>query len=173
MANRPFCLFMPLTIDRSVCIVKECRRKPANARKPQKSASVIASSTPLIACSIGRACGPSVSTASWPEADAAKASLYQHFGGKDQLVASSLERRTVEARAKIEAYLADTPPSQRALKFFDWVVAWAESKDFRGCPLQHTVTRAHRCGAPGARHCSRSASSGSRSVSASGRRRRE
>src|SRR5437660_8620921 len=74
------------------------------------------------------------------EADAAKASLYQHFGCKDQLVASYLERRTDYARAHIEAYLADTPPSQRALKFFDWVVAWAESKDFRGCPLQHTVS---------------------------------
>jgi hypothetical protein len=55
-------------------------------------------------------------------------------------VASYLERRTEAARANIEAYLADTPPSQRALKFFDWVVAWAESKDFRGCPLQHTVS---------------------------------
>ena len=74
------------------------------------------------------------------EADAAKASLYQHFGCKDQLVASYLERKTMDARATIEAYLADTPPSQRALKFFDWVVEWAESKDFRGCPLQHTVT---------------------------------
>jgi AcrR family transcriptional regulator len=74
------------------------------------------------------------------EADAAKASLYQHFGCKDRLVASYLERRTVDARASIEAYLADTPPPQRALKFFDWVVQWAESKDFRGCPLQHTVT---------------------------------
>jgi AcrR family transcriptional regulator len=74
------------------------------------------------------------------EADAAKASLYQHFGCKDQLVASYLERRTVDARASIESYLADAPPSQRALKFFDWVVEWAESKDFRGCPLQHTVS---------------------------------
>ena len=74
------------------------------------------------------------------EANAAKASLYQHFGCKDQLVASYLERRTVEARAHIEAYLADTPPSERALKLFDWVVEWAESKDFRGCPLQHTVS---------------------------------
>jgi AcrR family transcriptional regulator len=73
------------------------------------------------------------------EADAAKASLYQHFGCKDQLVAAYLERRTEYARANIEAYLADTPPSQRALKFFDWVVEWTESKDFRGCPLQHTV----------------------------------
>ena len=74
------------------------------------------------------------------EADAAKASLYQHFGCKDQLVASYLERRTADARVNIEAYLADTPPSQRALKFFDRVVEWAESKDFRGCPLQHTVS---------------------------------
>jgi AcrR family transcriptional regulator len=74
------------------------------------------------------------------EAAAAKASLYQHFGCKDQLVASYLERRTVNARASIEAYLADTPASQRALRFFDWVVEWAESKDFRGCPLQHTVS---------------------------------
>jgi AcrR family transcriptional regulator len=74
------------------------------------------------------------------EADAAKASLYQHFGSKDQLVASYLERRTVGARESIEAYLADTPPPERALRFFDWVVEWAESKDFRGCPLQHTVS---------------------------------
>ena len=74
------------------------------------------------------------------EADAAKASLYQHFGCKDQLVASYLERRTADTRAGIEAYLADTPPSQCALKFFDWVVELAESKDFRGCPLQHTVS---------------------------------
>jgi len=74
------------------------------------------------------------------EADAAKASLYQHFGCKDQLVASYLERRTADARAHIEGYLANTPPSQRALKFFDWVVDWTESKDFRGCPLQHAVS---------------------------------
>src|SRR4029078_1701254 len=53
------------------------------------------------------------------EADAAKASLYQHFGCKDQLVASYLERKTAAARAAIEAYLAHTPPSQRALRFFD------------------------------------------------------
>ncbi|MFL5607057.1 MAG: TetR/AcrR family transcriptional regulator [Gemmatimonadaceae bacterium] len=74
------------------------------------------------------------------EADAAKASLYQHFGGKDQLVASCLERRTVDARANIEAYLADTPASHRALRFFDWVVEWTESQEFRGCPLLHTLS---------------------------------
>src|SRR5207302_1048976 len=36
------------------------------------------------------------------EADAAKASLYQHFGCKDQLVASYLERRTDGAVAGSE-----------------------------------------------------------------------
>jgi len=74
------------------------------------------------------------------EAGAAKASLYLHFGGKDQLVASCVERRTLNGRASIEAYLADTPPSQRALRFFDWVVMWAQSDDFRGCPIQHTLS---------------------------------
>ena len=62
------------------------------------------------------------------------------LGSDNQLVASYLERKTKDARASIEAYLAGTPQSQRALKFFDWVVGWAESKDFRGCPLQHTVS---------------------------------
>lgn len=74
------------------------------------------------------------------EAGAAKASLYQHFGGKDQLVASCLERRAARGRASVEAYLADTPPSEHALRFFDWVLWWAKSQDFRGCPLQHTLS---------------------------------
>jgi len=41
------------------------------------------------------------------EADAAKASLYQHFGCKDQLVASYLERKTADARAQIERLFED------------------------------------------------------------------
>jgi hypothetical protein len=53
---------------------------------------------------------------------------------------AATKAQTRRGRAHIEQYLADTPPSQRALKFFDWVVDWAASKDFRGCPLQHTVT---------------------------------
>jgi AcrR family transcriptional regulator len=73
------------------------------------------------------------------EADAAKASLYLHFGGKDELIAAHVERRVAGARSQIEAYLKDTPPAERALRFFDWVVAWVESPGFRGCPLQHVV----------------------------------
>jgi AcrR family transcriptional regulator len=73
------------------------------------------------------------------EAGAAKASLYSHFGCKDDLVAAHVERRVTDARTQIEAYVADIPPAERALRFFDLVVEWTKSRDFRGCPLQHVV----------------------------------
>jgi AcrR family transcriptional regulator len=74
------------------------------------------------------------------EADVAKASLYQHFGGKDTLVAAYVERRVCDARAQIEAFAESVPVSERAVRFFDWVVEWAESPTFRGCPVQHVVS---------------------------------
>ncbi len=73
------------------------------------------------------------------EAGAAKASLYSHFGSKDDLVAAHVERRVEAARAQIEAWVADIPSAERALRFFDWVVELTKSRDFRGCPLQHVV----------------------------------
>ncbi len=73
------------------------------------------------------------------EAGAAKASLYLHFGCKDDLIAAHVERRAAGARFQIEAYLSNTPPNERALRFFDWVAEWVKSPDFRGCPLQHVV----------------------------------
>lgn len=73
------------------------------------------------------------------EAGAAKASLYSHFGCKDDLVAAHVERRIRDARAKIDAFVIDIPPADRALRFFDWVVEWTKAPDFRGCPLYHVV----------------------------------
>src|SRR5258706_8681460 len=73
------------------------------------------------------------------EADAAKASLYAHFGSKDELVCAYVERRIAAARASIEADMAAVPPEERAVRFFDWVIAWTESPGFRGCPMQHVV----------------------------------
>lgn len=73
------------------------------------------------------------------EAGAAKASLYLHFGCKDDLVAAHIERRVTSSRAEIEAWVAAVPPEERALRFFDWVVNMTKSPDFRGCPLQHVV----------------------------------
>lgn len=73
------------------------------------------------------------------EAGAAKASLYTHFGCKDELVAAHVEYRTAMAREQISVYVERFAPAERALRFFDWVIEWAGQADFRGCPLQHVV----------------------------------
>ena len=74
------------------------------------------------------------------EADAAKASLYAHFGCKDKLVVAYVQRRVDECRAKLEAHMAPVPPAERALHLFDWVIEWTEQPDFRGCPVMHVVS---------------------------------
>ena len=73
------------------------------------------------------------------EAGAAKASLYAHFGSKDDLVAAHVERRAAAARGQIEAWQLKVAPAERALRFFDWVVEWTRTEGYRGCPLQHIV----------------------------------
>lgn len=73
------------------------------------------------------------------EAGAAKASLYSHFGCKDELIAAYVERRNDESRGTIDAYVNAYPESERALRCFDFVVEWAEKPDFRGCAVQHVV----------------------------------
>jgi AcrR family transcriptional regulator len=73
------------------------------------------------------------------EAGAAKASLYAHFSNKDELIGEYVRQRVEGSRTAITAYLADVPPADRAFRIFDWLVAWAESADFRGCPMQHLV----------------------------------
>jgi AcrR family transcriptional regulator len=74
------------------------------------------------------------------EADAAKASLYAHFGCKDALVAAYVQRRVDLARERLDAYMAPIPPAERAIRLFDWVIAWTESDGFRGCPVLHVVS---------------------------------
>lgn len=73
------------------------------------------------------------------EAEAAKASLYSHFGCKDDLVAAYVDRRVTLAREAIDAWVAQVPPAERALRLFDYVVRWTAEPDFRGCPVQHVV----------------------------------
>ncbi len=73
------------------------------------------------------------------EAHAAKASLYSHFGCKDELVAAYVARRTEAARASIDAYVGAFPQGERAVRFFDYVIDWTRQPDFRGCPVQHVV----------------------------------
>ena len=56
------------------------------------------------------------------------------------------------ARAQLDTFMSPIPPAERALRLFDWVIAWTESPDFRGCPILHVGSeitdpsspRAHR-----------------------------
>lgn len=69
------------------------------------------------------------------EAGVARRSLYQHFGGKDQLIAELL-RRT--AQKDLDAYrgvmdaAGDDPPT-RLLAIFDYLDEVVSSPGFRGC----------------------------------------
>ena len=82
------------------------------------------------------------------EADAAKASLYSHFSGKDDLIAAYVGQRIEHARALIDEYVAAIPPEDRAVRVFDYVVEWASQSDFRGCPVQHAVSELTDIGHP-------------------------
>ncbi len=74
------------------------------------------------------------------EAEAAKASLYAHFGCKDKLVAAYVQRRVDDCRTRLEATMAAIPPADRALHLFDWVIEQTRQPDFRGCPVMHVVS---------------------------------
>jgi AcrR family transcriptional regulator len=68
------------------------------------------------------------------EAKVARRSLYEHFGGKDGLVAEVLRRATEEDLAWYEAALAgDTEPRARLLGLFDQLDELISRADFRGC----------------------------------------
>lgn len=73
------------------------------------------------------------------EAGAAKASMYAHFGSKDELIAAYVERRIVATRDAIDSYVGASPPEQRALRAFDFMVTQVNAAEFRGCPIQHLV----------------------------------
>jgi AcrR family transcriptional regulator len=68
------------------------------------------------------------------EANVARRSLYEHFGGKDGLVTAVLRRAAEDDLAWYEAALAGTAdPRGRLLGIFDRLDQLAESEDFRGC----------------------------------------
>lgn len=68
------------------------------------------------------------------EANVARRSLYEHFGGKDGLVAAVLQRAAEEDLAWYEAALAGaTEPRDRLLGLFDRLDELTSNADFRGC----------------------------------------
>jgi AcrR family transcriptional regulator len=82
------------------------------------------------------------------EANAAKASLYSHFGCKDDLIAAYVKRRADAARESIDAFVEMFPPEERALRVFDFLAEWAVQADFRGCPIRHVVGELSDCKHP-------------------------
>jgi AcrR family transcriptional regulator len=75
------------------------------------------------------------------EAGVSKRSLYQHFAGKDVLVAAALDDH---GQAILDRYIpvddGAAPPRQKILEVFDALSRWSEAPDFRGCPFVNVAT---------------------------------
>lgn len=69
------------------------------------------------------------------EADVARRSLYEHFGGKDGLIAEVLRRSATEDLGRYRTVMdaAGDDPSQRLLAIFDDLETVVRQPDFRGC----------------------------------------
>ena len=71
------------------------------------------------------------------EAGVAKATLYAHFSGKEELVAAYLGRRSDEWQAWVKAELParSDDPSGQLLGLFDLLAERFQAPDYRGCPF--------------------------------------
>jgi len=73
-------------------------------------------------------------------AGAAKASLYAHFGSKDDLVAAYLERQAREWRALVEERVAPADGRAGLLRLFAMLGDLVRRGDFRGCPFLNAAS---------------------------------
>ncbi|HTW10167.1 MAG TPA: TetR/AcrR family transcriptional regulator [Acidimicrobiales bacterium] len=69
------------------------------------------------------------------DASVARRSLYQHFGGKDELIAASLRESAHKDEERYRAALdsAGSDPRQRVLAVFDQLDETTSARAFRGC----------------------------------------
>jgi AcrR family transcriptional regulator len=74
------------------------------------------------------------------EAGAAKASLYTHYGSKDDLVSAYLDRRGREWTAVIRQRVAPAEGRLGLLRLFDALGDLVKSGDFRGCPFLNAAS---------------------------------
>ena len=74
------------------------------------------------------------------QAGAAKASLYAHYGSKDELVTAYLERRAREWMALVRERV--TPADGRAglLRLFELLGEFTSRQDYRGCPFLNAAS---------------------------------
>ena len=83
-------------------------------------------------------------------ANAAKASLYDHFSSKDELVAAYLEHRGAQWRSHVSGELEKRGGSakDRLLRLFELLSAWTCTSEFRGCPFLNAAGELSEPGHP-------------------------
>jgi AcrR family transcriptional regulator len=70
-------------------------------------------------------------------AGVAKASLYDTFGSKEELIRAYLADRNASRQVRIEAWLERyKTPREKLLGFFDWIADAIAKPTFRGCYFQ-------------------------------------
>lgn len=74
------------------------------------------------------------------EAEVSKRSIYQHFDGKDAIVATMLEEYGPSVVAGYFESDAEGDPRDRVLHVFDALQAAAQASDFYGCPFVNVAT---------------------------------
>lgn len=76
------------------------------------------------------------------EAGVAKASLYQHFRTKDEVLKAYLQQTSQEWFALVEAAAATgTTPQERVLAVFDLLNDFLTNANFRGCNFQNAFVQ--------------------------------
>jgi AcrR family transcriptional regulator len=74
------------------------------------------------------------------QAEVSKRSIYQHFDGKDDIVAAMLREYGPRVVAGYFAEEDDRTPRDRVLHVFDTLHAAAQAGDFYGCPFVNVAT---------------------------------
>jgi AcrR family transcriptional regulator len=74
------------------------------------------------------------------EAKAAKASLYDHYASKDELVAAYLAQRAGEWQARVDERVKPGDGRAGLLTLFGMLEEWANSPEFRGCPFLNAAS---------------------------------
>jgi len=73
-------------------------------------------------------------------AGAAKASLYAHYGSKDDLVRAYLERQAQAWMARVQERIAPADGRAGVLRLFEMLGEFASGEDFRGCPFLNATS---------------------------------
>jgi AcrR family transcriptional regulator len=73
-------------------------------------------------------------------AGAAKASLYSHYGSKDELVRAYLERIARDWIARVETRVSPGDGRAGLLRLFDMISELVASETFRGCPFLNAAS---------------------------------